>query len=119
MPALNGQIIVQLTTNSGAPAVTVTWFYNPANGNLRNNPAQWTAPDGTVYPAGTGALIADNQLGRAVRMRVNDAAGTQIRRVQIPAGGRALTATQLANAPAPDGPYLTAQDLNGLTFDLS
>jgi hypothetical protein len=119
MPALNGQIIVQLTTSTGAPAVTVTWFFNPANSNLRNNPAQWVAPDGTVYPAGTGALIADNQLGRAVRMRINDAQGNQVRRVQIPAGGRSVTAAQLAAAPAPDGPYVTSQDLNGLTFDLS
>lgn len=119
MPALTGQVITQLTTSTGAPAVTVTWFFNPANGNLRNNPAQWTAPDGTAYPAGTGALIADNQLGRAVRMRINDPQGVLLRRVQLPPGGRSVTANQLANAPAPDGPYTTSADLNGLTFDLS
>ena len=119
MPALSGQVIVTVTKDDGTPAVTVTWFFNPANGNLRNNPTQWTAPDGTVYPAGAGALIADNQLGRAVRMRINDENGNQIRRVQIPSGGRSVTANQLANAPAPDGPYLVATDLNGITFDLS
>jgi hypothetical protein len=119
MPALSGQVITTLTDAQGVPAVTVTWFFNPANNNLRNNPIAWTAPSGLVYPIGTGALIADNQLGRAVKMRINDDQGVQIRRVQVPAGGRSVTATQLANAPAPDGPYLTSLDLNGLTFDLS
>jgi hypothetical protein len=119
VPALTGQVIVGVTKDDGSPAVTVTWFYNPATRALRNNPAQWVAPDGTVYAAGTGAMIADNQLGRAVKLRINDANGDQIRRVQIPVGGRSVTATQLRNAPAPDGPYETADDLNGITFDLS
>jgi hypothetical protein len=119
MPALNGQVITTITDGTGAPAVTVTWFFNPANGNLRNNPTVWTSPDGTVWPIGSGALIAANQLGRTVKVRVNDTAGNQVRKVSIPAGGGALTTTQLANAPAPDGPYTTAADFNGLTFDLS
>lgn len=119
MPALNGQVITTVPDGNGVPAVTVTWFFNPANGSLRNNPIAWTGPDGTVFPIGTGALIAVNQTGRAVRMRINDDQGNQIRRVQIPIGGRSVTATQLANAPAPDGPYLTNADLNGITFDLS
>jgi hypothetical protein len=119
MPALSGQVITTITNAAGAPAVTVTWFFNPANGNLRNNPTQWVAPSGTVYPAGTGALIGDNLLGRAVRMRINDAGGNQIRRVTLPAGGRSVTAAQLAAAPPPDGPYSVAADFNGLTFDLS
>src|SRR5687768_14154008 len=119
MPALNGQVITTITDDNGIPAVTVTWFFNPANGNLRNNPLPWTAPDGTLWPAGSGALIADNQLGRQVRVRVNDENGVQIRRVTLPIGGRAATAAQLANAPAPDGPYTTSADFNGLTFDLS
>lgn len=115
MPALSGQVVTAL----GAAAVTVTWWFNPANGNLRNNPAQWTAPSGTVYPAGTGALIGDNLLGRAVRVRINDAGGNQIRRVTLPPGGRSVTANQLSNAPAPDGPYNVTGDFNGLTFDLT
>lgn len=119
MPALSGQIMMTIPDATGAPALVVTWFFNPTTRALRNNPTSWTAPSGTVFPAGTGALIADNQLGRAVRVRVNDEAGNLVRRVQIPAGGRSATATQLANAPAPDGPYTTADDLNGLTFDLS
>jgi len=119
MPALTGQVIVTVTKDDGTPAVTVTWFFNPTTLALRNNPAQWIAPDGTVYPAGTGALIADNQLGRTVRMRINDISGNQIRRVQIPAGGRSVTAAQLRNAPEPDGPYEFSTDLNGITFDLS
>lgn len=119
MPALNGQIITTITDGTGAVAVCATWFYNPATGALRNNPAAWTSPDGTVWPIGSGALIAANQLGRTVKVRVNDAGGNQIRKVSIPAGGGALTAAQLAAAPPPDGPYTTAADFNGLTFDLS
>lgn len=119
MPALNGQVITTIPTATGAVAVCVTWFFNPANGNLRNNPTAWTSPDGTVWPVGSGALIAANQLGRTVKVRINDAGGAEIRRVSIPAGGRAVTAVQLANAPAPDGPYTTSADFNGLTFDLA
>jgi hypothetical protein len=119
MPALSGQVITSLTDSSGNVAVQVTWFFNPSTGALRNNPSAWTAADGTVYPVGTGALIAANLLGRAVKMRINDVSGNQIRRVQLPAGGRSVTAAQLASAPSPDGPYTTAADLNGLTFDLS
>jgi hypothetical protein len=119
MPALSGQVISTIPDAAGVPAVTVTWWFNPANGNLRNNPIPWTSPDGTVWPIGSGALIAANQLGRTVRVRVNDENGNQIRRVTLPAGGRAVTASQLANAPAPDGPYTNQADFNGLTFDLS
>lgn len=120
MPALNGQVIMQITDVTGAPVVTVTWFFDPTTRALRNNPAPWTAPDGTIYATGTGALIADNRMDRQVRVRVNDAQGAMVRRVTIPAsGGRAVTRTQLANAPAPDGPYTTADDFNGLTFDLA
>lgn len=119
MPALNGQVITQLTNNSGQPAITVTWFYNPATGALRNNTVAWAAPDGTNYPAGSGAVIAANQLGRPVSMRINDTNGNQIRRINLPPGGRAATAAQLAAAPPPDGPYTTIADMAGLTFDLS
>lgn len=119
MPALIGQVITTLTSAQGQPVLTITWFFNPSTRALRNNPSSWTAPGGTVYPAGIGALIADNKLGRAVRVRVNDASGNLVRRVQIPAAGRVVTASQLANAPAPDGPYTSADDFNGLTFDLS
>lgn len=119
MPALTGQVISSITDASGNPAVTVTWFFNPVTRALRNNPVAWTSPDGTVWPIGSGALIGVNQLGRQVRVRINDLQGNEIRRVTLPAGGRALTAAQLASAPAPDGPYTSADDFNGLTFDLS
>jgi len=119
VPALTGQVITTLTNASGNPVLTVTWFYNPDTRALINNPTSWTAPDGTVYAAGTGALIADNQLGRTVRVRINNDEGEMIRRVQIPSGGRSVTANQLRNAPAPDGPYTSADDLNGITFDLA
>jgi hypothetical protein len=120
VPALSGQVITQITDAQGLPMVTVTWFFDPTTRVLRNNPTAWTALDGTVYPIGTGALIADNRTNAQVRVRVNDQSGTMIRRVTIPAsGGRSLTKTQLANAPAPDGPYVSSDDFNGLTFDLS
>jgi hypothetical protein len=119
MPALNGQIISTITDDTGKAVVTVTWFYDPATGALRNNPVAWTAPSGKVWAIGSGAIIADNQLGRQVRCVVNDETGAMVRRVTIPPSGRAATAAQLAAAPPPDGPYTTMQDLNGLTFDLS
>jgi hypothetical protein len=120
MPALSGQVITQITDAQGLPMVTVTWFFDPATRVLRNNPIAWTAPDGTVYPIGTGALIADNRSAVQVRVRVNDGAGNLVRQVTIPAsGGRSVTKTQLANAAPPDGPYTSADDFNGLTFDLA
>ena len=51
MPALSGQVITTITDENGVPAVTVTWFWDPATMLLRNNPTPWTAPDGTVWPA--------------------------------------------------------------------
>ena len=75
MPALSGQIISTITDSAGVPVLVVTWFFNPATRALRNNPQAWTAPDGTVYPAGTGALIAVNTLGRQIRVRINDESG--------------------------------------------
>jgi hypothetical protein len=119
VPALSGQVITSIPDAAGAPAVVVTWFFNPTTKALRNNPADWTDPTGQVWEAGSGALIAANTLGRPVKVRINDAEGSQVRRVTIPVGGRAIKATPLANAPAPDGPYVTAEDFNGLTFDLS
>jgi hypothetical protein len=119
MSALSGQVITTIPDKTGAAAVCVTWFFNPAGLALWNNPSAWTDPTGTTWPAGTGALIAVNLLGRTVRVRVNDAQGNLVRRVQLPAGSRSLTAAQLAAAPAPDGPYTSATDFNGLTFDLA
>lgn len=119
MPALSGQVITTIPDANGVPAVTVTWFFHPVTRALRNNPQDWTSPDGQVWEAGDGALIAANQLGRPVKVRINDDQGNQVRRVTIPVGGRAIKATPLANAPAPDGPYVIAEDFNGLTFDLS
>jgi hypothetical protein len=108
-----------ITDASGAPAVALTWFFDPNSRALRNNPTVYTAPDGTVWPAGSGAVIATNQLGRSVRGVINDESGKLLRRVTLPAGGRALKAAALAAAPPPDGPYATLDDLNGVSFDLS
>lgn len=119
MPSLVGQVIMTLMDAAGNPSVAITWFFNPNTSALRNNPNPWTSPDGTVWPAGSGAVIGDNLTGKEVIMRINDAAGAMVRRVRLPAGGRAVTAAQLASAPPPDGPYTVTQDFSGLTFDLS
>lgn len=119
MPALNGQIITTITNGQGAVVVQVTWFFDPTTRALRNNPAAWTDSDGTVWPVNAGALIANNLAGKQVRVRINDENGAQIRRVTLPIGGRAVKAAALAAQAPPDGPYTTADDLNGLTFDLS
>lgn len=120
MPALSGQVVTTVTDGTGTPIVCVTWFFNPATLALRNNPAAWTDPSGTVWPAGTGALIGANLLNTAVRMVIYDDSGNVVRRVLLPAStGRSATANQLKNAAPPDGPYTLSTDLNGLTFDLS
>lgn len=117
MPALFGQVIMTITDAIGA--VVVTWFFDPATRALRNNPSDWTDPTGQVWEAGSGALIAANTTGRPVKVRINNAAGELVKRVNIPPAGRAVKATPLANQPPPDGPYTVAEDFNGLTFDLS
>jgi hypothetical protein len=118
--ALSGQVITTITDGSGSPVVCVTWFFNPSTLALRNNPAAWTDPSGTTWPAGSGALIGANLLNMAVRMVIRDGSGSILRRVLLPAStGRKATAAQLAAASPPDGPFTLATDLNGLTFDLS
>jgi hypothetical protein len=117
--ALIGQIAMTLTDIDGASAIGVSWFYDPATRALRNNPAPWTGPDGTTWPAGSGALIGANLLDHDVQVRVNDPDGNLVRRVKVPMGAHAVTAQQLSRARPPDGPYTTAQDFNGLTFDVS
>lgn len=120
MPALSGQIITTIPDGTGAVAVEVTWFFNPATRALRNNPQAWTDSDGTVWPANAGALIANNRLNRQVRVKIVDqVTGDLIRRVTLPIAGRAVKAAVLAAQAPPDGPYVSADDFNGLTFDLS
>lgn len=119
MPALSGQIITTIRDGDGNVAVEVTWFYDPATRALRNNPQAWTDADGTVWPANAGALIANNMTGRTVRIFINDASGNLLRRVSLVAGGRAVKAAALAAQGPPDGPYTTADDFNGISFDLA
>lgn len=119
MPALSGQVTTTIRDGSGNVAVEVTWFFDPATRALRNNPQAWTDADGTVWPVNAGALIANNMTGRSVRIFINEAGGNLLRRVNLAAGGRAVKAAVLAAQAPPDGPYTTADDFNGLTFDLS
>ena len=120
MPASSGQTTSTIY-DAGQPIVCVTWFFNPATLVLRNNPADWTDPSGTVWTAGSGALIGVNLTSVAVRVVVYDTDGvTVLRRVKLPAnGGHAVTKTVLANLAPPDGPFTLSTDFNGLTFDLS
>lgn len=119
MGALNGQTITTIRNGQGAVVVEVTWFFDPTTRALRNNTVAWTDSDGTVWPVNAGALIGNNLAGKAVKVRINDENGNQIRRVTLPIGGRAVKAAALAAAAPPDGPYVSADDFNGLTFDLS
>ena len=120
MPSLVGQVESTIYTANGQPAITITWFFDNTTRVLRTNPAQWTAPDGTVYPAGSGALIVDNALPKQIRVEVN-VGGTVVRWIDVPAStNRAFSPTQLANiSPANGGPYTTAADFNGVTFSLA
>jgi hypothetical protein len=118
MPALTGQVITTLRDGAGTPVITVSWFFNPANGNLRDSTTAWTSPSGKVYPAGS-ALIADNGTGRAVSLTVVNPETSKQRTFAIPVNDRKLTAAQLLAIPAPNGPVATSADLAGLSFDLS
>lgn len=113
-----GQITVSIADADGN-TLAVAWFFDPASRVLRDNPQPWTGPDGVDWPAGTGALIAQNGFGRGVRVRVNDQHGDLLRQVAVPAGSSAVSAADLAAATAPDGPFATADDLAGATFDVS
>ena len=66
-----------------APAVAATWFYDPDTSLLWDNPVEWVAPSGRVWPAGSGALIADNLLERQVRVVIRDEAGAELREVKM------------------------------------
>lgn len=108
MGALNGQVISTLTDGSGQPLIVATWFWDPATGLLRNGTYV------TSRGSQTGALIVDNLTGGSVRLVVRDAAGAELRSVNVPVNGVTRTAAQMASAG-----YTTVQDLNGLTFDLA
>lgn len=116
----NGQITMTLPGPAGDPAVFVSWFFDPDTLVLRDNPTSWTDPTGTVWDPGTGALIGVNNLDRDARMVIYGDGGATVRQVLLPATATfSATAEQLKNTPPPDGPYLLATDLNGLSFDLS
>lgn len=117
MPALSGQIITMLTDDTGAPKIVVSWFFDPATGDLRNTPAPWTSPTGKVWSG--VCLIADNMTSRAVALTITSPATGTVRTISVPANDRSLTAAQLAALPPPNGPFTKSTDLNGLSFDLS
>jgi hypothetical protein len=119
MPASPPGQILSSTSDGDGARVTVAWFYDPDTRSLRDNPSSWTAPSGTEWPPGSGALLADNQTGRAVRVLVADVHGGLVRQIVLPPGPSSFTTQGLAQAVAPDGPYTTVDDLNGLTFDVS
>ena len=118
MPALSGQTMTTITDATGAPIACITWFFDPTTLALRNNPIAWTDPSGTVWPINSGALIGANLTSHRVTVFVNDAQGNLLRRVRLAANtGNAVKATVLANQAPPDGPYTSALDFNGFTFD--
>jgi YD repeat-containing protein len=120
MTAVSGQVITTITDGNGAVAVQVTWFYDPTTRALRNNPITWTDGNGTVWAVNAGALIAVNNTSKVVRALAYDSQGNVLRQVKLPANsGRAVKAAVLASQPPPDGPFTTADDFVGFTFDLS
>lgn len=118
MSALSGQVITTLRDGDGVPIITVTWFFDPLTGELRDSTSAWTSPSGKVYPAGS-ALIADNGTGRVVAVTVVNPETSKQRTFSIPITDRKLTAAQLLAIPSPNGPVTTSADLAGLSFDLS
>jgi hypothetical protein len=110
MPALSGQTVMTLRNGAGATVIEVTMSWNTADGTLRN--ATVTTSAGSK----SGALVADNQTGRAVRVFVRDSTGTETRAFPVVPSGAALTVAQLA-ALSPS--VTTISQLGGLTFDLA
>jgi hypothetical protein len=106
--ALPGQIISTIPDGSGATAIQVVIFFNPANGSLRNG--TFTTSAGVQ----NGAIIADNLTGRTQRVVVRDGAGVVLRSVTIRTTDRAFTAAQCAAAG-----FSTTADIAGLTFELT
>lgn len=120
-PALNVATWVD-NDNVSHPPGTV-----PLN-TLRNNTVAWTDARGTVWGIGTVAAVGVNLTAGALRtvMGTTDLTDPQhpvftvLRRVLLPANtGQGATKAQLLLQPPPDGPYVFAQDFNGMTFDLS
>lgn len=108
MSALVGQLIMTLPDATGATLIQVVIFWTDGTGALRN--ATYVTSQGSQ----TGAVIVDNLTGRAVRIVVKDAAGTELRSVNIPSGGLARTVAQMSSLGVTN-----ISQLNGLTFDLS
>jgi hypothetical protein len=111
VPALNGQTVMTIRNAAAAIVIEVTISYNTADGTLRN------ATVVTSTGSKSGALVADNLTGRAVRVYVRDPV-TQVesRSFPIVPNGAALTIAQLA---ALASPVTTISQLAGLTFDLA
>ena len=109
MPALNGQTVGTIRSASGSKLIEVTMSYNTADGTLRD------ATVVTSTGSKTGALVADNLIGRAVRVYVRDpATGLESRSFPVVPAGAVLTVAQLA---ALSTPVTTISHLAGLTFD--
>jgi len=98
MPVFSGQLVMTLTDTAGFPVFVVTEFWNPADGTLR---------DGTTSTSRgnrTGAVIIDNQTGRAQKLNVS---GTIL---NVSVNGDVYTAAQLATQG-----YTTLSDISTLS----
>ncbi len=108
MPALSGEVIQTLRDGTGATVIEAVIFYTAGTGVLRD--ATYTTSQGSQ----NGAVIVDNLTGRAVRIVVKDAAGAELRSVNIPSGGLTRTVAQMSSLGVTN-----LSQLNGLTFDLA
>lgn len=108
MPALTGQVIITLTNAAGAVAIVATWFFDPATRALRTG--TYTTSQGDKI----GALVADNLTGLTQRVAIRDSGGAELRSISVPVGATALSVAQLAAIG-----FTTADDFNGLTFDIT
>jgi|SRR3954470_24951332 hypothetical protein len=113
MVALPGAIVGTLYGPAGTPVFTVYEFYTSETFSLRD------ATQATSRGNRTGALIVDNQTGRAQQITVTGTGTGTVKTFNIPPNGQALTVAQLAAIPPPDGPFTTIQDLGGLSPSLT
>jgi len=108
MPALSGQIIMTLRNGAGATVIEAVIFYTDGTGVLRN--ASYVTSQGSQ----NGAVIVDNLTGRAVRVVVKDAAGAELRAVNVPVNGVTRNVAQMSSLGVTN-----LSQLNGFTFDLA
>jgi hypothetical protein len=98
MPALTGEVIMTLTDPLGDPAFTVYIFFDPTTRAFRS------ATQATSRGNRTGAIVVDNQTGKAQKLAV----GNQV--MNIATNGDVVSVAQLSAFG-----YNVIEDVSGIS----